>query len=168
MGEMPNNEYIEIKGLERILRRLDQLPRQVMLDLDAALKAGLNNIKSHFDYPPASAANRPKYGSWGPYYERGIGSAYKRKRDGSVTQYFNSERLSAGWSQRVSYGPYMIEAVLGNRVSYGPYVHSAAQQADFHAARGWKTAEDAMRAERAGIIQLVSRAVDRSLQQQGW
>jgi hypothetical protein len=97
--------------------------------------------------------------SYGPYYNRGVGSAYKRKRDGGVTQYYNSERLGANWTEDIYYNGPEIKGVLGNKASYGPYVHGPAQQSPYHAKRGWKTTKNAIDAERKNIVQLFERMV---------
>lgn len=152
-------KVVEIAGLNNVLEMIDQLfadLQRVLLDVS---DAALSNLQDHFTYPPASEANRPKYGAYGPYYNRGVGSAYKRKKDGQVTQRLNSERLGASWVRNVRKRTNSIEATLGNKASYGPYVHSKAKQAPFHGRRGWQTVEDALDAEKDGIVDLYGAVI---------
>ena len=161
-------EVIEVKGLERIKRNLDKLPTELSRAMAATMDASLLNLKGPLAYPPTTEANRPKHGTWGPYYERGIGSAYKQKRDGSVTQYKNSERLSANWATKVTSGPFTLTGEVGNKASYAPDVHTDALQPDIFGARGWKTVETAVKEERAGIVRLFENTISKVLKRLGW
>ena len=149
-----------IHGADEIGRKYGRLTDDLLAFIGPAMLAALSNIKDAVaPYPPASEANQPKHGSWGPYYERGVGSAYKRKTDGGITQYHNSERLGANWTMQAKTGPYSSEGTLGNRASYSQYVHDADNQPDYHAERGWKTAQESIEKERPGIVRLFDRVV---------
>ncbi len=85
-------------------------------------------------YPPATEANSPgnEAGKWD---ERGYGSHWRRK-DGSVGGSKTSQMLGRQWLIRAQ--GRTGQAVV-NRATYANFVHAAADQARFHARRGWVT-----------------------------
>lgn len=147
---------IEIQGLDRLratLRR-DITPELGALTLGLAEEAkGIIQ-----EYPPATEANRPKteWKKGGPntWYQRGYGPWWIRK-DNTVKSAKTSQDLGSRWFTEPA-GPTAARAV--NRSTYAPYVHSSADQAEFHKARGWKTDKDTVEEmKRSGVIERMVR-----------
>ena len=91
-------------------------------------------------YPPESEANRPRYGTWGPFYKRGTGGMYLYS-DGALEQTSVSEQLGDHWSTYLSD---VTEVTVENPVSYASDVHGpGGYQADYHGARGWRRIDEA-------------------------
>ena len=83
-------------------------------------------------YPPESEANRPRYGTWGPFYKRGEGGMYLYS-DGTLEQTSYSEQLGDHWSM---YLHEPTELTIENPVSYAVDVHGpGGYQADYHGDR---------------------------------
>lgn len=151
---------IEIDGLERLQGKLKHAASGQYLR--AVLTAAALDIKGYMAwYPRSSIANDPTQRRW---YERGYGPRWRR-RDGSINGYKTSEMLDRKWAAakpRISNRG--LEARIGVKVSYAPYVQSNERQTWFHAARNWRTDEDAVQARGPFVIALVQKAVRRILE----
>ena len=101
-------------------------------------------------YPPESEANRPKYGSYGPFYIRGEGSAYM-SQNGQVRVYPTSEQLGDSWVRSIVTKVGGILGKTGPRASYGPFVIGNLQ-APFHRRRKWPTLAGTVRGGFAGVV----------------
>ena len=68
-----NGVRIEVRGLDKLLPKLDQVREQIGKTLQSAAKESLTEVldtEGLRKYPPETDANRPPY----PYYERGRGT----------------------------------------------------------------------------------------------
>ena len=118
---------IEIKGMDKLLAKLDKFPFQIKRNFIAAGREAGHRVilptEGLQNYPPATRANEPPT----PYYIRGKGTQTATKN------YFNSENLGKQW--------YMRREGLGmriyNRASYARYVHGD-EQAKAMGRIGWK------------------------------
>lgn len=111
-------------------------------------------------YPPESEANRPRYGTWGPFYKRGTGGMFLYS-DGTLEQTSHSEQLGDHWSTYLSEP---TELTVENPVSYAIDVHGpGGWQADYHGARGWRRIDEA--ADRFfktfvdGVVKVIEKAL---------
>jgi len=146
---------IRIIGQERAIARLAKLGR---LDLyRGALMAGGRQLKRVIAvYPPTSEANDPSRQRW---YARGYGPRW-RTRSG-VHGRNTSKKLGTKWTVEAENNG--MRVVVGNLTSYGPYVQDWAQQAKFHAARGWKTDSQVVGEERERVIKFVLDSIREAL-----
>ncbi len=104
-------------------------------------------------YAPASEANMPNH----RWYERGFGPRWRLK-GGRIGGRKTSEILEDSWEvERKGFN-----AEVGSRASYAPVVHSAREQAGFHADRGWVTDEQAVdKLINTGALDMITKqAVD--------
>jgi hypothetical protein len=154
---------IEVRGISNVTSWLGRVQRAITRDgRDAAQEAIEFLADWAGTYPPESRANRPRYGSWGPYYIRGTGSAYARK-SGGTSIYGGSERLGESWESKVEPDAYGWKATTGPTASYGPYVHDRRVQSPFHKRRGWRTVQDGIVRNRQEIIEIFRRAIIRTI-----
>lgn len=122
------NDYVEVKGLDEIARRLNASLEPIIKAVAFVAATEAQDFISPYPTQPAPA--NPKR-----WYERGYGSKWRTK-DGSIHGRKTSEVLGRKWSIR----PYQnVGAVLQNTASYAPFVHSADNQATIHKNTGWKT-----------------------------
>ena len=143
---------IQVLGIDHPTRYFDALFKRLgaVYSLTAARSiAQLEEVAS--EYPPLSEANFPEYGSYGPFYWRGKGSAYMRKSDGQITVNPTSEQLDSSWRRRVEKRGDVITATTGPLASYGPYVVGSQQQ-PYHARRGWPTLEGVVKAQWRRVV----------------
>ena len=128
---------VTIRGLDKLIAKLEKVGGP------GALKRPMTKAVAHLHdsiakYPGASSANSPGNGySW---YERGYGTRTRTGRG-----YPTSGTLGRRWTHEVAGDG--KRGVVGNNASYAPYVQSMAQQASFHAARGWLTDEGVVEKE---------------------
>jgi hypothetical protein len=109
--------------------------------VEGTMQASVSIAKNHISvYPASTEANNPARNRW---YERGYGGRWRRK-DGTVGGRRTSETLGRKWATEVTDGG--MVGRIGNNASYAPYVHDAAKQARFHGARGWRSADDTIKA----------------------
>lgn len=146
---------IRIVGQERAIARLAKLGA---LDIyHNALLAGGLHLKSVIAvYPSASEANDPSRKRW---YERGYGPRWHTRS--GIHGRATSKQLGRKWTVQAQNNG--MRVVVGNAVSYGPYVQDWAQQAKFHAARGWKTDSQVVGEERERVIKFVTDAIKEAL-----
>lgn len=149
---------VNLNNLKRSLPRFRRdLSRSYHREMPDILGLAEDDVSK---YPPETEANRPKFGAWGPYYIRGVGSAYKRKR-GGTTIYLTSEQLGDNWRRRVRGSDVLVVGDVRNPVSYTDYVHTRRNQAPFHKRRHWRTAEDALARQRLPIFRTLVRITER-------
>jgi len=155
---------LEVEGLDRLQRAMQQAPREVDRGIRAAMTGGTEILKEGVaTYPPASDANLPQPGVPGArWYERGRGGWYVRKRTGETVNYGGSEVLGKSWTTKISRTARGWLGVIGTKVSYARPVHDETQQADYHAQRGWKTAQQSVR-EGAVKVQRLFNSVVRGI-----
>lgn len=146
---------IEIKGLEALREKLRALASGKYLDgvLRAAQRRLLNELGQ---YPPPSAANRPKPAP-GRWYERGYGPRWARR--GGAGGVPTSEKLGSSWVGRVS-GEGLV---IANRASYAPIVMGARRQSGLHRRRGWRRVDEIAAAEGGRIEADLVKAVNEVL-----
>jgi len=143
------NANIEVKGLEKLQRKLGQgarpIIRTILLGVAEEIKGRIAEYPGPVVYPIrwASESQRRAYFA----KRRGMGP-YVRQTDSF------SERLGPSWATR---------AIVGTRVSYAPWVQSAEAQQPMHAATGWKTDEEAVEeVEQSGAVERIfSQAVSK-------
>lgn len=158
---------IEIKGIEKVRAKLNDLANRRYMQ--GTMAAATLLVKDWIaEYPLATEANQPRgFNSYysladrraiNRWYERGYGPRWARK-DGSVGGSRTSETLGRRWTTRVEDNG--MRGVVGNNASYAPWVQDAERQATFHAARGWRTVQDAVQAKRGEVVRLLQNAVNR-------
>jgi hypothetical protein len=151
---------IEVEGIKALEAKLNKL-RDVGAAVGPAFLTSGYEVRDWVkQYPPSGIANAPK--APGRWYERGYGSKYAR-RDGTVTGRKTSEMLNRSWSMTHTTTAHGVEVRIGNRASYARYVHDEERQAGFHAARGWRTAQAAIRKFESVIVKRISDAIDRAM-----
>ena len=153
---------IEAQGLDRLHRAMQKAPREVDRGIQAAMTGGAEILREGVaPYPDKTDANLPQPGVPGArWYERGRGGWYVRKRTGETVNYGGSEVLGESWTTKISRTTRGWLGVIGTKVSYARPVHDEAQQASYHARRGWKTAQQSVR-EGAAKVARVSNATIR-------
>ena len=152
------SDVIEIKGLDKLVKRLENLGD--LSTVKAAIKAAALHVKGKIAvYPPGSEANTA-----GPYpkqwYIRGVGQFWARV-DGSVGARFSSEDLGQKWTIKTRDSG--LTAVVGNNVSYGPFVQDEEKQSWFHKRRGWKTTEQVANEEAQAVNEMIAKAIEAAL-----
>jgi phage gpG-like protein len=163
---MPDGATIEIKGLDELVKKLDDLSK--LKAVHAGIKAAAVHVKGKIaKYPPKTAANRPS-GPGSHWYERGKGSMYWRIRDNAKVSYGKkSEDLASGWA--IKYNKSKFEAVVGNNVSYavfvqGPKKGPKGKRQSKHMARiGWKSVDTVSKEETKRVQEYVFDAVMRAI-----
>jgi phage gpG-like protein len=147
---MSQNLGFKITGLSELLVKLDRLGKHEYLA--ALMEAVGSDLKDWIaECPPTSDANNPLGRTW---YERGWGSRW-RVKDGSIHGAHTSETLGRRWT--TSSGPDW--AKVGNNASYARYVQDAKYQTSFHARRGWRTVQGAIKAKGLEIRDKIKRAL---------
>ena len=154
--------HIELRGEKKVGRLLDRFMSTMVLDLRGGLDNALDLVQHDVAaYPPETSATRPKPGSYGPYYIRGIGSAYRRQA-GHTTVYPTSEQLRQRWETRATIQGGDIIGTLANTAGYAELVHLKRKQARFHKRRNWRTVEDGLKRQRLSIKALLERVIART------
>jgi len=162
---------IEIEGYDRLRRKLERLGKGVYFR--GALTAAASDVKSWIaEYPETTSANEPRLynsaysistgraaNSW---YERGYGTRWARK-DGTIGGSQTSETLGRRWTTRIA--PDGRSATVGNNATYAPFVQDQDEQAWFHAARGWRTIQGAVRAKAKDVRRKFQDALRRALRE---
>ena len=152
---MPNIDVIVV-GLPELQAQLDKLD-DVGKTIGPALLASGNELRTWIaKYPPTTEANAPK--APGRWYERGKGSMYAR-RDGTVRMVKKSELLNRRWSTKHGFSKAEAWVRIGNSASYSRFVHDKEYQPEFHARRGWRTAQAGIEQFRARIVARVEAAI---------
>lgn len=112
----------------------------------------LKIAEDNFEYPPATAANRPPT----PFYIRGKGMQYKRGNN------LKSEDLLHRWDTKISQATDRVRAVIVNTASYAGYVLGK-KQSRFMARIGWPNIYKYVRSERRKLGDLYSRVLKKHL-----
>lgn len=120
-----NNEYIH--KLNKLQETNWFIP--FLMELGSELQSRVS------EYPPSTAANKPKRGT--THYQRGLGPVYTTMK-GKAHKRLLSEQLGRKWDLLKS----GKSAIARNKAGYSAFVHSRAKQAGFHKQRGWKTELD--------------------------
>lgn len=142
---------IRVRGARRAGAYVAGLVTRLGRAYPVTVKESLDDLEAVArKYPPESEANRPKYGSYGPFYIRGEGSAYM-SQNGQVRIYPTSEQLGDSWVRRIVTRVNNIVGRVGPRASYGPFVVGS-QQAPYHTRRKWPTLAGTVRAGFAGVV----------------
>jgi hypothetical protein len=153
---------VEVTGIAALQADLNRLSN-VGAVIGPALKRGGNDILDWVSlYPPATQANTPSGTPPESWYERGRGSMYVSKA-GVVKVVKSSEMLNRSWSTRYSMTPQEAMVTIGTRASYARFVHHAPKQARFHAARGWRTIQAAIKKFEARIVEQCRQAIAAAL-----
>jgi hypothetical protein len=150
-----SNISIKVEGLDKVVKALDQFPREIQQTLE---KAGEEAAKTVLEeeglkkYPPETAANQPPV----PYYIRGRGTQTAHGNLG------NSEKLGTRWYVK-SEG---LKTQIGNSASYAHWVHGE-DQASFMAPKGWKKLYDTAKDKIPVITGIYQRWIDRLIKKLG-
>lgn len=143
---------LNIKGMPELLRKLGKVKAapwlREMLRVSALV---IENKVAR--YPPAPVPKHPNR-----WYERGLGSHYRRK-DGGISTYKTSEMLGRMWYATVS----GFSAKVGNRAGYAPWVQGRDTQTAQHKQTGWVTLEDVAEQELPELEKRIQHEVDRLL-----
>lgn len=151
---------IEIKGLDKLQRKLGYIPPSVKASIKAATLHVMGQAKV---YPPSTIANQPKSyqkGAWNTWYERNWGSKWALK-EGGWHGIKSSEGLKHKWAMKMENDG--LRGHIGNNVSYGMYVQGADTQASAMKRIGWKTTDDIVDEERDTVTRYIQSAVDKAL-----
>lgn len=147
-----NGIRIEVRGLDKLLPKLDQIREQIGKTLQSAAKESLTEVldtEGLRKYPPETDANRPPY----PYYERGRGTW-----TGPGYNTGSSERYGTRWDESVI--PYGARAV--NNASYAPYL-AGDEQSSKMAEKGWRKLQDVAEEKREKIKDIFQGWIDHLL-----
>lgn len=143
---------IDVVGEEKIIKALQQYPKQVGNYLTAAGQEAARRIilptQGLQKYPPGTAANRPPT----PYYIRGRGMQYKSRNTES------SEKLGTQFYAQPEKSGFSTE--IGNRASYADYVVGTGQ-AGFMKPKGWKVLAAVAEEKRVQIVAVYQAWVDK-------
>lgn len=130
---------IAVDGIPEALNVLNLDFNQIGSTVTLAIAQAIQNELA--PYPPATAANNPRPGS---YYVRGQGQYYQSKRTGATRLVRHSETLGRRWVVRRDG---LGGAVLMNDASYAQYVHGTVNrnQSRVMARIGWQNTRDAVK-----------------------
>lgn len=152
-------DAIDTRDLDAMIRRLETMPTVLGAEMSAAARMGGEELRDFVaEYPAATGANSPPGLNGYSWYQRGFGT-----RTGTGLTYPTSENLGKSWIVRLETAPGRWSGLLTTGVSYAHWVQDKAQQAGFHAARGWRTVQDAVTEREVKITRIVQRGVDRAL-----
>jgi hypothetical protein len=158
---------INVTGSEAIRKKLEGMSGLTFLH--PALLLGAEHIKAKMRYyPPITEGNTPREfntiratggGYRNTWYQRTLGmwTVYK---DGSTSVNRTSEDLRGRWTINEETA---LRIIIGNDTSYGPLVQDRAQQAWFHQAHGWQTAQDVIDSEAHKVLEFVAAYIDKYL-----
>jgi len=157
---MPEGAFIEIEGLDKLIKKLDKIGK---LDyVKAGIKAGAVYVKGKIaKYPPPTAINKPGNPS-GRWYVRGFGWRFASGRVSPV-----SEDLGGGWTIKTEDRGFT--AIVGNDTSYGIFVQGpkdgpkGQRQAGHMARIGWKSVDTVAEEEKKRVQEYVFDAVRRAI-----
>lgn len=125
---------ITITGLEPLFRKLGNAA--AIHTLEPPMTRSVLRLESYMKvYPPPPA-----------------GSKYRRS--GTLGRRWNSKVTSSGTG---------LVGRVGNNVPYAPFVQSNMFQTVWHRRSGWKTDQDAVRANEDAILADFQQAIDRAL-----
>ena len=149
-------ERIEIKGIERIVGRLEDIERA----LPAGIKAAAIHVKGKVDDAPQVRRGRmpmtPRQRAWFLMALReGLIEVPWRRGASSL-----SEKLSQSWTTEMRDER---SAVIGNDTSYGPFVQDKEKQSKYHEETGWKTIQDVVEAEAGKARDIVASVVRKAI-----
>jgi len=143
------NKNLDVKGLEDLLKALDEAPQKAKPIMERAMGRSLELVEGVVkEYPPQPARTRARTFNT---YERGFGhypkSAFvggtinakgKRAARKAGKVRMTSERLGTKWTSEVEITDDQVLGVIGNTASYAREVQGD-YQTKFHAATGWVT-----------------------------
>ena len=151
------NITIDLQGEERLMRKLKNLenPSKAMA---RGLKNYLGDIKKDIiAYAPESAANRSPGINGYSWYQRGFGTKTITGR-----RYPRSQRMSTKWKFETRVLSGRVRSKIINNATYSPYVVGDLQ-AKFHKARGWKRADETIKATTKDAVKLIEKEIDKEL-----
>jgi len=155
---------LRFKGLDEFNRKLEQMPGAINRGLASTIAGAVEMLRGGLaKYPRATDANRPRKWSAGGdnrWYERGYGSKWVVK-SGEVRGRATSQTLGRSWTTQVKTLTNGIVGVVGTRASYARVVQDRDQQADYHAARGWPTAQGVLEEKTPKIRRLFEQMLAR-------
>ena len=133
---------VELKGLEKVMRKLDRDIAQKALI--TGINWGMDRVqKELMEYPPETIANRPHQvvdakGNLGAlhWYERDVGSHVRDRL------YRTTEKLKKKWSKKLTHTAGKIMGRLRNTASYAKYVHGDKDQSAVMEKIGWEKGGD--------------------------
>lgn len=150
---------IEIKGLDRLYRKLDKAASQKVLE--APMQRGLFRMQRRMqeEPPPLSPIQGPQsrpvlFTTRGG---RAVSFAARARKP-----YRRTGRYRKGWTTKITKAGNGLQGKVGNNVAYGPWVGSAQFQAKIHQGR-WNTDDKIVRQEQPGILADFQAEVDKAL-----
>ena len=162
---------LKFKGLDEFNRKLEQMPGAINRGLASTIAGAVEMLRGGLaKYPRATEANQPR--AWNSvysrrtrrpnntWYERGYGSKWVVK-SGEVRGRATSQTLGRSWTTQVKTLTNGIVGVVGTRASYARVVQDRDQQADYHAARGWPTAQGVLEEKTPKIRRLFEQMLAR-------
>lgn len=142
---------IEIKGLDKLYRKLDKAAAKQTL-VKPMQRTTLRLQRRMQEYPPALPPRQ------GPVSRRTSRRGARNFRLG----YKRTGTYGKRWTTRVMSSGDGLVGKVGNNVKYGPYVGSKQFQARVHQGR-WNTDDQVVREEQAAIVADFAREIDRAL-----
>lgn len=142
---------IEIVGLDKLMKALQQFPKEVGKTVEQAGNEASNEILKEQGlrvYPSPGPGNSPPV----PYYIRGRGMQYGNRNT------LSSERLGTQWTVKSE----NMRTTIANRASYAKWVHGK-EQARAMERIGWKKLLDVAQDKQARITVIYNQWVDRLL-----
>ena len=108
--------------------------------------------EENYDYPPATAANKPPT----PFYIRGTGTQLKSRN------LKNSEDLESAWGREYTFKKKKISLLITNRASYATFVVGK-RQAWYMALKGWPNVYVYVRRKRKDLARIYGVVLSRHL-----
>ena len=123
--------HLEIRGLEKVLARLDSAKLDSMMH--TAMRGVVDELQAEMMVYPPPPPN----------------SSYTR-----------TGKLKQSWSKKVTSSGRAWLGVVGSRIHYAPYVQDENRQADIHRGR-WQTVQSVAKDKKDWAVNFIHRAITR-------
>ena len=154
---------LEISGFEKLLSALEKTPAGCLPRLKQSMTEALRLLQDELkEYPPGSAANRPRPGRG--YYERGRG--WWQPRRGTYRLRATSEQLAKSWGFTIREDAMGLSGSLGSTASYAAFVQGPRRRQLFKQ-RGWRAIDEILEAQTPAILKLFEAATEEILKNIG-
>ena len=131
-GDTRMSAHLEIRGLEKVLARLDSAKLDGMMR--DAMRGVVDELQAEMMVYPPPPPN----------------STYRR-----------TDKLKQSWAKRVTGSGRSWLGVVGNRIKYAPYVQDENRQAAVHKRTGWQTVQSVAKDKKDWCVNFIHRAITR-------